>query len=73
MFVVRMGKLKLSSTQCLVMHIHTYSSYREITGLQSFLVQFPSFTITEYLSYMHMVHMHPVEREEKGKRNEKKN
>lgn len=72
MFVVRMGKLKLSSIQCLVMHIHTYSIYREITGLQSFLVQFPSFTITEYLSYMHMVHTHHVERRREGQQNEKK-
>lgn len=53
---LELGKLKLSSTQRLVRHIHTYSIYREITGLQSFLVQFPSFKITDYLSYTCMVH-----------------
>lgn len=70
MFVVRNGEVKLSSTQSLVTHIRTYSSYREITVLQSFLAQFPSSIITGDLSNMCMVYQHSRE-EEKDKRKEK--
>ena len=68
---LELGKFNSPSPN-LLLHTRTHSVYREIKGLPCFLAQFPSFIIRDYLSHLHMVPTQTREKEEKGKRREKK-
>jgi len=67
--VFGIGEMKLSFTQAPVTHMCTH---RERKGLRGSLAQFPSFSMTNHLSNMHMgLNKDKGKKREKGKRKEK--